>query len=111
MANINPDQSSANPKVANDYRVVFANAFGMRLSDNDATIYFLMNEDPANMADSERQMAVAMTPRSVKTLATMLLETIVQAETAAGVDFVLSGEKQTQIYKAFKAAYLKEHEQ
>lgn len=110
MAIINSDQSSANPKVAKDYRVVFANAFGIRLSDNDATIYFLMNEDPTNMADSERQMAVAMTPRSVKTLATMLLETVVQAETATGVDFVLSGEKQAQVYKTFKDAYLREHE-
>ena len=44
---------------------MFANAFGMRLGDNDVTLTFGLNEgsDPKDMLE---EVAVVMTPRTLK---------------------------------------------
>ncbi len=46
---------------------MFANAFGMRLGDNDVTLTFGLNEgsDPKDMLE---EVAVVMTPRTLKVM-------------------------------------------
>jgi len=48
-----------------DFRYVFANAFGLRMGENDLTLTFGMHEggDPKDMLE---EVAVVMTPRTLK---------------------------------------------
>ena len=48
-----------------DFRYVFVNAFGLRLGDNDLTLTLGMNDgvDPEDMLE---EVAVVMTPRTLK---------------------------------------------
>ena len=50
-----------------DFRYVFANAFALRLGDNDVTLTLGMHEggDPEDMLE---EVAVVMTPRTLKVI-------------------------------------------
>lgn len=52
-------------KRSKDFRYVFINAFGLRLGDNDVTLTLGMHEggDPEDMLE---EVAVVMTPRTLK---------------------------------------------
>lgn len=92
------------PVISKDYRVVFANAFGLRFSDNDATVYFMMSDDPEKLEEAERQVGVVMTPRSIKTLGIMLLEIVARVEEASGDIIPVRTDEQKAVFDAFRNA-------
>ena len=67
-----------------DFRYVFANAFSVRLSDNEITIKFGMDEggDPKNL-DILDEVAVVMTPKTLK----IMLNNLGNALTAMEAQF------------------------
>jgi hypothetical protein len=70
--------------LSTDHRRVFANAFTIRFSDNDVSLGFVYTDDPANEESGEVAATVVLTPRSVKVLTHVLLETIKVHEEQVG---------------------------
>ena len=49
-----------------DFRYVYANAFSVRLGDNDVTLMFGMHESGTDLQDMLEEVAIVMTPRTLK---------------------------------------------
>ena len=66
-----------------DFRYVFVNAFGMRISDNDVTLTLGMHEggDPKDMLE---EVAVVMTPKTLKIIINNVQNVITQFESDVG---------------------------
>ena len=66
-----------------DFRYIFANAFALRFSDNDVTLTLGMHEggDPEDMLE---EVAVVMTPRTMKIIVNNISNVIEQFETDVG---------------------------
>ena len=66
-----------------DFRYVFINAFGLRFSDNDVTLALGLHEggDPKDMLE---EVAVVMTPRTMKIIVNNLSNVIDQFEIDVG---------------------------
>ena len=66
-----------------DFRYVFVNAFGVRLGDNDVTLTLGMHEggDPEDMLE---EVAVVMTPRTLKVIVNNLVNALKAFESHLG---------------------------
>ena len=66
-----------------DFRYVFVNAFGVRLGDNDVTLTLGMHEggDPQDMLE---EVAVVMTPRTLKIILNNLDNALKALESQVG---------------------------
>ena len=66
-----------------DFRYVFINAYGLRFSDNDVTLTLGMLEggDPKDMME---EVAVVMTPRTLKIIMNNIQNVIAQFESDVG---------------------------
>ena len=74
-----------------DFRYVYTNAFSVRLGDNDITLLFGMHEggDPQDMLE---EVAVVMTPRTLKILLNNLGNALQALESKVG-EFPVPPEK------------------
>ena len=90
------------------FETFFANAFSLRLGDNDCTLRFLIAEDPANFDAAELQSAVFMTPRSMKVLASILLDAVLEFEHATGAALPVRDERQQKLFDAAKSGWTSE---
>jgi hypothetical protein len=71
---------------SNDWRVVYANTFGLVFGDNDVRITLALDQDPQKPGtELLEQVAVMMTPRTAKILAHTLSFVIANYEVAHGV--------------------------
>lgn len=96
-----------NPKSPN-YETYFANAFTLRISDNDCSLRFMISEDPNRIEIAEWQSAVMMTPRSLKVLAGILLDAILELEHVTGIEFPTREERYRKMFEAAKAGWASE---
>ena len=66
-----------------DFRYVFINAYGLRFSDNDVTLTLGMHEggDPKDMME---EVAVVMTPRTLKIIMNNIQNVITRFESDVG---------------------------
>lgn len=85
--------------------IVFANAFGLRVGDNDCTLRFLMSEEPTDLAAAELQSSVVMTPRSLKALAGILIDAILELENALGAELPARDERYLKMFRAAKEGW------
>lgn len=68
---------------APDFRYIYTNAFGMRLSNTDATIMFGVEEKPGDR-DIYEQLGVSMTPMTLKVMLAGLQKSLNAYEAANG---------------------------
>lgn len=73
-----------------DFRYVFTNAFGVRYGDNDVTLTLGITEG-GSADDMLEEMAVIMTPRTLKILVNNLNNLIQKVESEQGEIFVPPG--------------------
>jgi len=85
-----------------DFRYVFVNAFGVRLGDNDVTLTLGMHEggDPKDMLE---EVAVVMTPRTLKIILNNLGNALKALESHAGEILVPPGKLPSSLDEMIKA--------
>ena len=67
-----------------DFRYVFANAFSVRLSDNEVALTFGLNEGDPEKVEIFEEVAVVMTPRTLKIVLNNLGNALTAMETQFG---------------------------
>lgn len=81
---------SANTR-ANGFRTVFANAFSMKVTGADGVVTFGIQTEPGNPENPmEEQVAIAMTPAGMKTVAVLLSAITEAMEKQSGTEIPLS---------------------
>lgn len=87
---------------SNDFRYIFANAFGLRFSDNDVTLTFGIHEggDPEDMLE---EVAVVMTPRTMKIIVNNISNVIEKFEADVGEIQIPSSKMPSSIEEMLKA--------
>jgi hypothetical protein len=53
-------------KVDKDFRIVFANAFRVRVGDNDCSLTFIVETDDSEGQHHSDQVQIVLTPRTLK---------------------------------------------
>ena len=71
-------------KVDKDFRIVFANAFRLRVGDNDCSVTFVVETDDPDGQYQTDQMQILLTPRSLKLLNFGITKVIEKFETSLG---------------------------
>lgn len=87
---------------ASDFRYLFANAFGVAISDNDCRVIFGI-EEGGGPDEMHEQLAVAMTLKTAKMLAAHLSKIIVHIEKASGTEIPLDLEKIAKLEEVLEA--------
>jgi hypothetical protein len=85
-----------------DFRYVFINAFALRFSDNDVTLTLGMHEggDPKDMME---EVAVVMTPKTLKMIVNNVQNVIAQFESEVGEIPVAAGKLASSFEEMIKA--------
>lgn len=100
-------EQMTNPK-SERFETFFANAFGFRLGDNDCTLRFLISEDATKLDLAEIQAAVILTPKSVKSLAGILLDAVLEYEHFTGAELPTNSDRYRKMFQAAKVGWTSE---
>lgn len=81
-----PEPTKQQTSKPSDYKVLFANAFGLRIfASGDVNILFAVDLDPENPGQSlHEQVGIGTNLRALKLLSNMLAEAVRKHEEAAG---------------------------
>jgi hypothetical protein len=71
-------------RIDKDFRITFANAFRIRLGDNDCGLTFVVEADDPEGPYQSDQIQVAMTPRTLKLLNFAVSKVLERLEEAVG---------------------------
>lgn len=88
---------------ARDHKIVFTNAFSLRLGDNDISIEFSTEQTIADKQVYLSQLQVMMTPKSAKILSLVLNNALEQLEKLSGAPITLPPDKIAELNRSFIA--------